>query len=76
MALPKTRDVIGYLNRDIFMMRLTASKIEHDCDKDPATCGGCKEMQLLSEEIINYTKVVKALIFKAHTSETEMMEDD
>lgn len=32
-------------------------------------------MQLLSEEIINYTKVVKTLIFKAHTSETEMMED-
>lgn len=28
MALPKTRDVIGYLNRDIFMMRLTAKKIQ------------------------------------------------
>lgn len=75
MALPKTRDVIGYLNRDIFMMRLTASKIEHDCEKDPLTCGGCKEMQQLSEEIINYKKVVNALIFKARTSETEMMED-
>lgn len=75
MALPKTRDVIGYLNRDIFMMRLQASKIEHDCKKDPLTCGGCKEMQQLSEEIINYTKVVRALIFKEHTVETEMMED-
>lgn len=75
MALPKTRDVIGYLNRDIFLMRLQAAKIEHDCKKDPLTCGGCKEMQHLSEGIINYTKVVNALMLKAHTAETEMMED-
>lgn len=75
MALPKAQDVIGYLNRDIFMMRLQAVKIEHDCKKDPLTCGGCKEMQQLSDEIINYTKVVKSLTFKAHTVETEMMED-
>lgn len=75
MALPKTQDVIGYLNRDIFLMRLQAAKIEHDCKKDPITCSGCKEMQQLSDEIINYTKVVKTLIFKAHTVETEMRKD-
>ncbi len=49
--LPSTKDVIGYLNRDIFELRLIARETERACGKDPNTCGGCEEMQKISKAL-------------------------
>ena len=59
--LPSTRDVIGYLNRDIFELQLSIREHEKSCEKDPLTCGGCKEVQALSKAVIDYRKVIDIL---------------
>lgn len=59
--LPSTIDVIGYLNRDIFELQLSIRELEKDCGKDPITCGGCKEVQALSQAVLDYRKVIDIL---------------
>lgn len=74
--LPSTKDVIGYLNRDIFELRLIARETERDCDKDPNTCGGCEEMQKISKALIDYTRVVNYLKVKGEIERLEMMKEN
>lgn len=72
MAFPKTEDVIGYLNYDIWRMQQTGIKIEQACKKEPMTCGGCREMQNLSQAIDSYQRVVSILKLKQNSVEVEM----
>lgn len=74
--LPSTKDVIGYLNRDIFELRLIARETERACGKDPNTCGGCEEMQKISKALIDYTRVVNYLKVKGEIERLEMMKEN